>query len=170
MIREIHTKIRTGRAPRARGRNTMIRNRHTGGYKALGLILGLAVTYFAVGVSAASAQAQECEAGSFRSDPYQCEQPRAIELGVSGSSIEHVIDGAFAFCYTGTLGSLISDGIDQYIVSYNHVLAKENYPDNGLAPWMAVFFGSFRRGIIRFGGSGFCRIRRERAGGFGVAG
>jgi hypothetical protein len=134
MIREIHTEIRTGRAPRARGRNTMIRNGHTGGYKVLGLIPGLAVAFFAVGVTAVSAQAQECEAGSFHTDPYQCEQPRAIELGVSGSSIEHIIDGAFAFCYTGTLGSLVHDGSNQYILSNNHVLAKENEPDSDLLP------------------------------------
>lgn len=61
-------------------------------------------------------------------------QRRPIELGVSGSSIEHIIDKAFAYCYAGTLGSLVTDGTDDYILSNNHVLAKENEPDNVLAP------------------------------------
>jgi len=59
---------------------------------------------------------------------------RPLQLGVSGSSIEHVIDKAFAYCYAGTLGSLVTDGAARYILSNNHVLAKENDPDNALAP------------------------------------
>lgn len=59
---------------------------------------------------------------------------RPLQLGVSGGSIEHVIDKAFAYCYAGTLGSLVTDGGAQYILSNNHVLAKENEPDNALAP------------------------------------
>lgn len=55
--------------------------------------------------------------------------------GVSGSSIEHQLDKARVYCYTGTLGALVQDADDnRYILSNNHVLAKENEPDNSLAP------------------------------------
>ena len=49
---------------------------------------------------------------------------------MSGSSQEHVISGAFAYCYAGTLGSLVSNKTNLFILSNNHVLAKENQPDN----------------------------------------
>lgn len=65
---------------------------------------------------------------------HQTFQGRPSSLGVSGSSIEHVLDKAFAYCYAGTLGALVTDGTHQYILSNNHVLAKENDPDNALAP------------------------------------
>lgn len=54
---------------------------------------------------------------------------RPVELGVSGSSIEHVVDGQRLFCYTGTLGALVTDGPNDYFLSNNHVLAKENEPN-----------------------------------------
>jgi hypothetical protein len=57
---------------------------------------------------------------------------RPVELGVSGSSIEHVVDGQRLFCYTGTLGALVTDGPNDYFLSNNHVLAKENEPDSAL--------------------------------------
>ena len=59
---------------------------------------------------------------------------RPFELGVSGSSIEHIIDWPFAYCYVGTLGSLVTDGTNVHILSNNHILAKENEPDNQLDP------------------------------------
>ncbi len=65
---------------------------------------------------------------------HQGQSVRPIELGVTGGSIEHIIDKAFAYCYTGTLGALVQDANGQYVLSNNHVLAKENEPDNGLAP------------------------------------
>ena len=34
---------------------------------------------------------------------------RPFELGVSGSSIEHILGFPFVYCYTGTLGSLNLD-------------------------------------------------------------
>ena len=78
---------------------------------------------------------------SYADDPpeHQKEFARPIELGVSGSSIEHIIDKALVYCYTGTLGSLVmstdAELIEHYyILSNNHVLAKENDPDNSLAP------------------------------------
>ena len=30
-------------------------------------------------------------------------------LGTSGSSIEHILDKAFVYCYTGTLGAVVRD-------------------------------------------------------------
>ncbi len=62
------------------------------------------------------------------------ELERPILLGVSGSSLEHAFvedgTGSFdVFCYVGTLGSLVKDGADIFILSNNHVLAKENVPD-----------------------------------------
>ena len=65
---------------------------------------------------------------------HQSLQSRPFELGVSGSSIEHIVDGNRAFCYAGTLGSLVTDGTDTYNLSNNHVLAKENEPDSGALP------------------------------------
>jgi hypothetical protein len=66
-------------------------------------------------------------------------QPRPISLGVSGSSIEPLIFGDFAACYTGTLGGLVKDNDtdDIFILSNNHVLAKENVPD--LPPTTGTF-------------------------------
>jgi hypothetical protein len=81
----------------------------------------------------------ECDTGSYRSDPHQCLQPRPIALGSSGASIEHILDRGRLYCYTGTLGALVT-GTDangsfhDYILSNNHVLAKENEPDNSLSP------------------------------------
>ena len=62
------------------------------------------------------------------------EQPRPIPLGVSGSSIEPVLADGNLWCYSGTLGSLVErtgNPATQLILSNNHVLAKENYPDLG---------------------------------------
>ncbi|MCZ6847216.1 MAG: Ig-like domain-containing protein [Alphaproteobacteria bacterium] len=59
---------------------------------------------------------------------------RPFELGVSGSSIEHIIKWPFVYCYAGTLGSLVRVGTKDHILSNNHVLAKENDPDNQLDP------------------------------------
>jgi hypothetical protein len=56
--------------------------------------------------------------------------PRPIPLGISGSNL-----GAFGaasgagghVCFVGTLGSLVQDGSgNQYILSNNHVIAKQN--------------------------------------------
>lgn len=60
----------------------------------------------------------------------QSVQARPSQLGVSGSSIEFVVSKNRLYCYTGTLGSLVQDsGGTKYILSNNHVLAKENNPD-----------------------------------------
>lgn len=58
----------------------------------------------------------------------QAPQTVPIELGTSGSSREHIVSKNRLFCYTGTLGSLVQDAVggQTYILSNNHVLAKEN--------------------------------------------
>lgn len=54
-------------------------------------------------------------------------QERPIPLGVSGSSQTLLLVRGLFYCYTGTLGALVQDiRGDQYILSNNHVLAKEN--------------------------------------------
>jgi hypothetical protein len=55
-------------------------------------------------------------------------QTRPIPLGVSGSSQTFLLVKGLLYCYAGTLGSLVKDtnGNTTYILSNNHVLAKEN--------------------------------------------
>jgi Peptidase family S64 len=48
---------------------------------------------------------------------------RNLHLGVSGGNVN---DHSSAFCCSGTLGSLVSDGTNQYILSNNHVLARSD--------------------------------------------
>ena len=83
--------------------------------------------------SGAQAGTGDCVVNPFISDPFQCEQERPIQLGVSGSSIEHILDFPFIYCYTGTLGSLVIDGAGKkYFLSNNHVLAKEGAAPIGI--------------------------------------
>ncbi|HKG80888.1 MAG TPA: hypothetical protein VKA78_15735, partial [Pyrinomonadaceae bacterium] len=46
---------------------------------------------------------------------------RNQHFGISGGNVN---DHSSAFCCSGTLGSLITDGSTQYILSNNHVLAR----------------------------------------------
>ena len=50
-------------------------------------------------------------------------QVRNLHLGVSGGNVD---DHSKAFCCSGTLGSLITDGTTKYILSNNHVLARSD--------------------------------------------
>ena len=50
-------------------------------------------------------------------------QRRNQHFGVSGGNVN---DHSSAFCCSGTLGSLITDGSNQYILSNNHVLARSD--------------------------------------------
>lgn len=50
-------------------------------------------------------------------------QVRNQHFGVSGGNVN---DHSSAFCCSGTLGSLITDGTNQYILSNNHVLARSD--------------------------------------------
>ena len=55
-------------------------------------------------------------------------QVRNQHFGVSGGN---VLDASRAFCCSGTLGSLITDGSTQYILSNNHVLARGDQAVSG---------------------------------------
>lgn len=55
----------------------------------------------------------------------QVRQTRPIALGTSGGNVNDFSRGG-AFCSGGTLGALVTDGVKQYILSNNHVLAREN--------------------------------------------
>ena len=48
---------------------------------------------------------------------------RNQHLGVSGGNVN---DASRAFCCSGTLGALVTDGTNQYILSNNHVLARSD--------------------------------------------
>ena len=48
---------------------------------------------------------------------------RNMRFGVSGGNVN---DATRRFCCSGTLGALITDGTNQYILSNNHVLARGN--------------------------------------------
>jgi hypothetical protein len=50
-------------------------------------------------------------------------QVRNLHFGVSGGNVN---DHSSAFCCSGTLGSLVTDGTTQYILSNNHVLARSD--------------------------------------------
>src|ERR671921_335978 len=48
---------------------------------------------------------------------------RNLNFGVSGGN---VLDRSSSFCCSGTLGALITDGTNQYILSNNHVLGRSD--------------------------------------------
>jgi len=48
---------------------------------------------------------------------------RNLHFGVSGGNVN---DSTRRFCCSGTLGALITDGTNQYILSNNHVLGRSN--------------------------------------------
>jgi hypothetical protein len=54
---------------------------------------------------------------------HQVWQQRPIKLGTSGGNIN---DSTNLWCCGGTLGALVEDGSNQYILSNNHVLARTN--------------------------------------------
>jgi hypothetical protein len=53
---------------------------------------------------------------------------RNLRFGVSGGNVN---DQTRRFCCSGTLGALISDGSNQYILSNNHVLGRSNQAVTG---------------------------------------
>lgn len=61
---------------------------------------------------------------------FQAFQTRPIELGTSGGNVN---DASRAFCCSGTLGSLVTRGGVQYILSNNHVLARSDSASPGEA-------------------------------------
>jgi hypothetical protein len=50
-------------------------------------------------------------------------QSRNTHLGVSGSNVNDITN---AFCCGGTLGSLVTNGTSKYILSNNHILARQD--------------------------------------------
>ena len=50
-------------------------------------------------------------------------QKRNTHFGVSGGNVN---DASRSFCCSGTLGSLVTDGTNQYILSNNHVLGRSD--------------------------------------------
>lgn len=60
-------------------------------------------------------------------------QDQPFFLGVSGSSMEFLIINGSRYCFAGTMGALVENGDKQYILSNNHVLARESEdnPDLG---------------------------------------
>ena len=67
---------------------------------------------------------------AFAQSAFQVTEPRPIKLGTSGGNIN---DHSSAFCCSGTLGSLVTKGGVQYILSNNHVLARSNTAATGEA-------------------------------------
>src|SRR5579862_3105610 len=61
-------------------------------------------------------------ARGFSDDPFQ-HRTRQMQFGVSGGNVN---DTTGNFCCSGTLGSLVTDGTTLYILSNNHVLARED--------------------------------------------
>jgi len=60
---------------------------------------------------------------------HQVESPRPIHMGVSVSGIEFISYNGALYCYAGTAGALVEDAANpanQFILSNNHVLAREN--------------------------------------------
>jgi hypothetical protein len=58
---------------------------------------------------------------AFSQTTFQVRQTRPIKLGTSGGNVN---DASKAFCCSGTLGSLVTKGGVQFILSNNHVLAR----------------------------------------------
>jgi len=57
---------------------------------------------------------------SWAANPYQS---RNTHFGVSGSNVKDITS---AFCCGGTLGSLLTDGTTKYVLSNNHILARQD--------------------------------------------
>ena len=58
-------------------------------------------------------------------NPYQS---RNMHFGVSGGNVNDITSG---FCCSGTLGSLLHAGTTQYILSNNHILARQDQASAG---------------------------------------
>jgi hypothetical protein len=100
-------------------------------------------------------------------NPYQM---RNMNYGVSGGNINDI---SRAFCCSGTLGSLVTDGSQQYILSNNHILARqdqatagENISQPGLIDSScqpATIVADFTR-AVPLGSNVDCAIAQVRAG------
>jgi hypothetical protein len=100
-------------------------------------------------------------------DPYQS---RNMHFGVSGGNVKDI---SSAFCCSGTLGSLLHAGTTQYILSNNHVLARQDNAsagenisqpgliDNSCQP--ATIVADFTR-AVKLGNNVDCAIAHLRSG------
>jgi hypothetical protein len=99
--------------------------------------------------------------------PYQS---RNMNFGVSGSNVNDITN---TFCCGGTLGSLLHAGTTQYILSNNHVLARQDQAkpgedisqpgliDNGCSP--ATIVANFTR-AVKLGNNVDCAIAQVKSG------
>ena len=97
-------------------------------------------------------------------------QTRNLHLGVSGGNVK---DHTQSFCCSGTLGSLVTDGTTKYILSNNHVLARQDRAvvgehisqpgliDNGCSP--ATIVADFTKAVT-LGNNVDCAVAALRAG------
>ena len=69
--------------------------------------------------------AQHSTARPSKGSDHTARQPRPIQLGVSGGNASDIANG---FCCSGTLGALVTDGREQYILSNTHVFAGDVTP------------------------------------------
>jgi len=100
-------------------------------------------------------------------NPYQS---RNMHFGVSGGNINDI---SSAFCCSGTLGSLLHAGTTQYILSNNHILARQDQAtpgedisqpgliDNGCRP--ATIVADFTR-AVKLGNNVDCAIAQVKPG------
>lgn len=61
--------------------------------------------------------------GLFLADSGANHQVRNMHFGVSGGNINDITK---RFCCSGTLGSLVTNGTNQYVLSNNHILARQD--------------------------------------------
>jgi hypothetical protein len=100
-------------------------------------------------------------------NPYQS---RNMHFGVSGGNVNDITS---AFCCSGTLGSLLHAGTIQYILSNNHILARQDQAsagedisqpgliDNGCQ--VATIVADFTR-AVKLGNNVDCAIAQVRSG------
>jgi hypothetical protein len=100
-------------------------------------------------------------------NPYQS---RNMNFGVSGGNVNDITS---AFCCSGTLGSLVHAGTTQYILSNDHVLARQDKAtpgedisqpglvDTGCQP--ATIVANFTR-AVKLGNNVDCAIAQVKAG------
>src|SRR5436309_7859445 len=100
-------------------------------------------------------------------NPYQS---RNMHFGVSGGNVNDI---SSAFCCSGTLGSLLHAGATQYILSNNHILARQDQAtpgedisqpgliDNGCRP--ATIVADFTR-AVKLGNNVDCAIAQVKPG------
>ena len=95
---------------------------------------------------------------------------RNMHFGVSGGNIKDI---SRLYCCSGTLGALLTNGVTQYILSNNHVLARQDKAvagedisqpgliDNGCSP--ATIVADFTKAVT-LGNNVDCAVAALRAG------